>query len=239
MAQPFRVIDGDDPGRDRGGWDESGNVDLPGILTVDHVKGSGSSTAALTTVTFDAQVVFAAAVSFAVALAVLNLSGATAATDVLTTAITGEAGKRFVIDADGTLRWGDGTAAVDTSLDRSGANALETAGFFAMGSGQSGGAFSIFGNAANSLKLGSAGGGVAITEGANARMGVSTLVGGTVVVSNTSVTANTRIFLMCQTPGGTPGFLRVSARTAATSFTILSSSGTDTSVVAWLLVEPA
>jgi hypothetical protein len=44
---------------------------------------------------------------------------------------------------------------------------------------------------------------------------------------------------MCQTPGGTPGFLRVSARTAATSFTILSSSGTDTSVVAWLLVEPA
>jgi hypothetical protein len=237
MAQPFRVIDGDDPGRDRGGWDENGNVDLPGVLTVDTIKGSGSSTPALTTVTFQSQVAFLAAVAFTAT--VLNLTGATAAADVLTANVTGDAGKRFVLDADGTLRWGDGTAAVDTSLDRSGANALETAGFFAMGSGQSGGAFSIFGNAVNSLKLGSAGGGVAITEGANARMGVSTLVGGTVVVANTSVTATTRIFLMCQTPGGTPGFLRVSARTAATSFTILSSSGTDTSVVAWLLVEPA
>jgi hypothetical protein len=52
------------------------------------------------------------------------------------------------------------------------------------------------------------------------------------------VTANSRIFLTCQTPGGTPGFLRVSARTAGTSFTILSSSGTDTSVVAWEIFEP-
>lgn len=236
MAQPFRITDGDDPGRDRGGWDENGNVDIPGVLTVDTVRGSGSSTPSLNTVTFQSQVVFLAAVAFT--LTVLNLTGATAGTDVLTANVTGDAGKRFVLDADGTLRWGDGTAALDTSLDRSGANALETAGFFAMGSGQSGGAFSIFGNAANSLRLGSAGGGLSVAEGTNARMGVATLIGGTLVISNTSVTANTRIFLMCQTPGGTPGFLRVSARTAATSFTILSSSGTDTSVVAWLLVEP-
>ncbi len=236
MAQPFRIIDGDDPGRDRGGWDENGNVDLPGILTVDRVRGSGSSTPALTTITFEGQVAFLAGV--ALTLTTLALTGAAAATDVLTTKVTGDAAPRLVVDADGGLNWSDGTGAPDTTLDRSGANALETLGFFAMGSGQSGGGFSIFGNAANSLRLGSAGGGVAIAEGANARMGVSTLVGGTVVVANTSVTANTRIFLMCQTPGGTPGFLRVSARTAATSFTILSSSGTDTSVVGWLLVEP-
>jgi hypothetical protein len=38
---------------------------------------------------------------------------------------------------------------------------------------------------------------------------------------------------------GTPGWLRVSARVAGTSFTITSSSGTDTSTVAWLIAEPA
>jgi len=81
--------------------------------------------------------------------------------------------------------------------------------------------------------------GLLIKEGTNARMGVATLVGGTVTVSNTGVTANTRIFLTSQTDGGTPGFLRVSARTASANFTITSSSGSDTSTVAWLLVEPA
>lgn len=70
------------------------------------------------------------------------------------------------------------------------------------------------------------------------RFGSATLVGGTVTVSDTSITAATLIFLCCQTPGGTPGFLRVSARTAGTSFTILSSSGTDTSVVGYLLIDP-
>lgn len=68
--------------------------------------------------------------------------------------------------------------------------------------------------------------------------GRATLVGGTVTVSSTSVTANTNIFVTCQSPAGTPGFLRISARVANTSFTILSSSGTDTSEVAYLLIEP-
>jgi hypothetical protein len=71
----------------------------------------------------------------------------------------------------------------------------------------------------------------------NARSGLSVLVAGTVVVANTSVTANTRVQLTSQVDGGTPGWLRVSARTSGTSFTILSSSATDTSSVAWLLVE--
>ena len=77
-----------------------------------------------------------------------------------------------------------------------------------------------------------------VVEGSNASMGVATLIGGTKVVTNTKVTANSRIFLSIQTPGGTPGWLQVSARVAATSFTILSSSGTDTSVVAYMIVEP-
>lgn len=68
--------------------------------------------------------------------------------------------------------------------------------------------------------------------------GRSVLVGGTVVVANTSVTAVSNIYLTSQVDGGAPGFLRVSTRTAGTSFTILSSSGTDTSTVAWYMVEP-
>lgn len=71
------------------------------------------------------------------------------------------------------------------------------------------------------------------------RTGRATLVGGTVTVADTATTDDSNIFVTCQTPGGTPGFLRVSARTAETSFTILSSSGTDTSVVAYFIIEPA
>lgn len=151
----------------------------------------------------------------------------------------GGTGALVEVAANGDLKFGSGTGATDSTLNRSGVNALSTAGFFAMGSGQSGGQFSVFGNAANSLRLGSAGGGIAVAEGTNARMGVATLAAGTVTVANTSVTATTRIFLTSQADGGTPGWLRVSARTAATSFTITSSSATDTSTVAWFMAEPA
>jgi len=74
--------------------------------------------------------------------------------------------------------------------------------------------------------------------GSSTRSGTTTLVGGTKVVSDTATTAASIILLTCQTPGGTAGFLAVSARTAGTSFTILSSSGTDTSVVGYLIIEP-
>jgi len=86
-----------------------------------------------------------------------------------------------------------------------------------------------------------AGNGLKIKEGSNAKMGTATLVLGTLVVSTTAVTANSRIFLTAQSLGNitVPAALAVSARTAATSFTILSSDLTDTSVVGWMIVEPA
>ena len=84
-----------------------------------------------------------------------------------------------------------------------------------------------------------AGFGLTIKEGSNAKSGTAVLAAGTVVVANTSVTTSSRIHLTSNVPGGTPGFLRVSARTAGTSFTITSSSGTDTSTVAYLIVEPS
>lgn len=91
------------------------------------------------------------------------------------------------------------------------------------------------------LKLNTAGQGLYIKEGSDATMGVATLVGGTVTVNTTKVTANSRIFLTVQSLGtvGAPKAIAVTARTASTSFTITSEDGTDTSVVAWFIVEPA
>ena len=48
------------------------------------------------------------------------------------------------------------------------------------------------------LVANTAGGGLRVAEGANAKQGVATLVAGTVTVANTSVTATSRIFLTAQ-----------------------------------------
>lgn len=91
----------------------------------------------------------------------------------------------------------------------------------------------------NSLRLLSVGTGISIKEGSNCTMGTATLAAGAATVATTKVTDTSRIFVFSNADGGTPGWLRVSARTAGTSFTITSSSGTDTSTVAWLILTPA
>ena len=88
------------------------------------------------------------------------------------------------------------------------------------------------------LKLGS-GVVLSLKEGsATSVMGIATLSGGTVTVSNTKVTASTRIFLTNNVASGTVGTPYISARSAGTSFTISSTSGSDTSQIAWMFVEP-
>lgn len=145
---------------------------------------------------------------------------AAAATDVILSSIVspGDTFDRWRLRADGRQDWGPGNAARDTNLYRSGVGLLATD---------------------NSLVLAAAGGGLQVKEGTNATMGQATLVAGTVTVNTTKVTANSRIMLTPQTTGGGPGSLRISARVAGTSFTITSTSGTDTSAVAWWIVEPA
>lgn len=148
----------------------------------------------------------------------LQVTG-TAATSLLATGIVGgDTFDRVRVRVDGRLDIGPGTGARDTNLYRSAAATLATDG---------------------SLVLAVAGAGLKVKEGTNATMGTATLVAGTVAVSTTAVTANSRVFLTAQNTGGTPGALRVSARTPGTSFTITSTSGTDTSAVAWWIVEPA
>lgn len=78
-----------------------------------------------------------------------------------------------------------------------------------------------------------------VPSGANTRMGTTTLVTGTATVNNTLVTDDSIILLTAQDDGGTEGALGISGRTAGTSFTITSTSASDTQVVGWLILEPA
>lgn len=152
--------------------------------------------------------------------------------------VTGDTQDRVQVRGDGRINWGPGNAATDTDLFRSSTGSLMTDGFFGMASGQSSGDFTVYTGNLKALRAGTAGGGLAITEGANARLGTLVLTGATpVVVPNTSVTATTRILLTANAPGGTPGHFWVSARTAGTSFSVTGTAG-DTSTVAYLLVEP-
>ncbi len=82
--------------------------------------------------------------------------------------------------------------------------------------------------------------GLNIVEGTNARLGVVTLFAGSAAISTTAVSASSRIFLSIQDFNtGTPGALYVTAITPGLGFSISSTSGTDASDVAWLIVDAA
>lgn len=89
----------------------------------------------------------------------------------------------------------------------------------------------------SNLLLGVAGNKITIKSGSNASAGTAVLVGGTVTVNTTAVGANSMVQLTSQVDGGTPGFLRITAKVNGTSFTITSSSGTDTSTVGWWILD--
>lgn len=84
-----------------------------------------------------------------------------------------------------------------------------------------------------------AGNKIKIATGSNASVGTATLVAGTVTVNTTAVATGSTIFLTCNTPGGTQGFLSAPSGSIvnATSFVINSSSGTDTSTVNWWIIN--
>lgn len=97
------------------------------------------------------------------------------------------------------------------------------------------------------LSLGTAGKGISIKSGANARIGQATLVGGTIAVANTSVTASTRVFITRSSKGASTALGNLEAVPAAgVGFTISSYDdalvglqANDVSVIDWLLVESA
>ncbi len=92
------------------------------------------------------------------------------------------------------------------------------------------------------INLNTAGNGIYIKEGTNATMGTGTLVGGTLVVNTTKVTANSRIVPI---PIGTgvaqvnAGSLSYAVTTPGTSFTVYSTNILDTRAFIWIIFEPA
>ena len=69
------------------------------------------------------------------------------------------------------------------------------------------------------------------------RYGTATLVAGTVTIADVLITANSNIQVTRSTAGGTTGHYQIT-RNVGQDFTITSSSGTDTSVVSYLITEP-
>lgn len=136
--------------------------------------------------------------------------------------VTGDSGRRWRTLASGQMDHGSGTGAPTQSIIPVVASALYQV-------------------ASADLAISTVGRGLQIKEGSNARMGTAVMNGTTnVVVPNTSITANTRIIgLTVQVPGGTPGKVIVVTRSVGVSITIVSDSATDTSTVAFMLVEPA
>ena len=150
----------------------------------------------------------------------------TASNPVFGAGTTGDTNNRVELDADGAIRFGSGAGAVDTVINRGGA------GIVAFPSAQGV-------NVSGFVDVITAGKGVAVAEGTNAKQnGGVVLAAGTNTVANTSVTANSRIFVTSQATGGTVGGENVSARTAGTSFTITSTNAADTSTVAYEMFEP-
>jgi hypothetical protein len=148
----------------------------------------------------------------------LDLSGTAGAT-MFGAAETADTANRFQIASTGTISWGNGTAAPDTFLSRFGAGVV---------------------GCASGFDISLAGKGLAVSEGsgANSKQGTFTLTGGTTqAVPNTTVTANSRIFLTAQVVGGTPGIIGVNSRTPGTSFTVFCVA-TDTSTYAYEIFEP-
>lgn len=125
--------------------------------------------------------------------------------------------KLQVNNALGWLQFGSGAGAVDSTFYRNSANVLRTGGMIIMDTG---------------ARIGILG-----TTTSRIIHGTAILSSGTVTVANTSVTAVTRIIATVKTPGGTQGFLSTS-RSAGVSFTITSTSGTESSTVEYILIEP-
>lgn len=56
----------------------------------------------------------------------LNITGSASGSDSVTVKVTGDSQQRFIINGNGVVEWGSGSAAVDTNLYRSGVDTLST-----------------------------------------------------------------------------------------------------------------
>lgn len=93
--------------------------------------------------------------------------------------------------------------------------------------------------ATNGYNVPTIGKGLTVKAGANGKLSstAETLSAGTVVVNNTSITANSKVFLQPTTVSPVSGVLAVTAKSVGTSFTVTSSNVGDTNQFSWFIVE--
>lgn len=87
------------------------------------------------------------------------------------------------------------------------------------------------------VNITTAGKGLSVEGGSNAKIGTAVMVGGTVTVSTTAVTANSRIFISKNSDSTGHGSLWVDNITAGVSFDINSTNVLDDATVAWFIIE--
>lgn len=125
---------------------------------------------------------------------------------------------RYRLTGDGAVNIGPGNAARDTQWGRQGVANIGTT------------------NSDISINL--AGKTLKVQSGTNAKAGTTAaMTAGSVTVSTTAITASSVVVASLKTAGGTVGAPFVSAVTPGTSFTLKSTSGTDTSVYNWIILE--
>lgn len=190
-----------------------------------------------------------------------TISAGTFATTTAATAITLSGGNVFTgtgsnaaVGFTFTPKGAGGMTLTTGTLTLSSGNLVLTSGNATLTSGNltltSGNAVLTAGNLTmtnGSISLGTAGNGITIKSGANARIGQTTLVLGTKTLANTSVTANTRIFVSRSNINASTKLGCLEAiPSAGVGFTINSytpASATvetnDTSIIDYILVESA
>jgi hypothetical protein len=149
----------------------------------------------------------------------IGLDAQTATSRILQGGLQSDTIKRISIEASGLIEWGPGGGVTrDTNIYRAAAATLATD---------------------SNVAVKTAGRGIQVAEGSNAKMGTATVSNGSVTVATTAVRSQSRIFLTIQDYAGNaiPN-IAVGTRTANASFTIKSSTN-ESVTVAWLIFDPA
>ncbi len=160
------------------------------------------------------------------ALTVPLLLQGVGANPVIGIGVTGDVTNRLELRANGQIALGAGAVAPDATLTRTGNNSLQVGGVFQTAS--------VSGNFFTST----AGAGLRIKGGANAKIGTGTLVAGTVTIATTAVTAASLIWLCDTSNGANLGILSVGVITPGVSFVVNSNNALDAGTFNWLIIEP-
>lgn len=164
--------------------------------------------------------------------------------------------KLFGLLSDWEIGWkstttGDGTVTtgLDTTLSRNAAGIVQfgttttnAAGSWMATNGTLSGTLGVGADTtvtSGNVIVATAGKGLQVKGGTNAKIGSGTLTAGTVTISTTAVTANSRIFLTDTSTGSlvNVGSLVVSTKTAGSGFVVTSTNALDASTFDWMIVE--